>query len=406
MDLDAGDNNFVTALHLSSVSNRLAVVEFLIRNGAKVALVDRDGDTPLHWAATKGHTKVAEVLIQNKAPVDSSNSLGWTPLHRAAYNGRLATCEYLLQRGASLQAINKDGNTPLHLACACNRMQTVEYLLTWDAPLEMRNGEGKTAAELVGLKFQAGMKDIAEKHQKAKKQPRTYLAKHAIKKMQTRTAVAPEKQISNLPQGPDGNTNSVEKGTGTFRTESPTTFLHHNEHRLSLAHKALGERDTQGFPLVSDESINFPPQTPDYEELEVLSYVEASRKTPRTSLSGSADAGQANGFRSRPQTDKMTSSHRVADDTRAAGGMSCDSGGQSSGFHDVSAHQEKVDDDLMSPWDSEEDNDREEEPQERLDMRLSGMGGAGGLFGSEKRQSLNKKFLEKYNLQKHALFGP
>ncbi|CAD7698504.1 unnamed protein product [Ostreobium quekettii] len=387
VDIDAGDNNRVTALHLASITNSVRVVDFLIQNGAKVALPDCTGDTPLHWAATRGHPQTAEILVQHKAPVDPSNHQGWTPLHRAAFNGRTSTCEFLLKRGASLQAVNVDGNTALHVACASNRMTTAEYLLTWDTPLDIRNAEGRTPADMVSEKFAEAMAEIVATHQREKKRPRAYLAKQAIKRMQTRTSVAPSRPDSGVGRASPG------ARAGVRMPSSPEA------RRPSLPHRALRERDALGFPLVAEETPSLPPPTPEFGELELVSYIEASRRTPLSPRSGSSGSGPAQGLvgTDRQEDVDLLSSSSVVKTTTGAGGVGGRLGGE----------LKAVDDDLMSPWDSDDDDKERGDGRDDVGHAKSGVVRGDDLLGGVKRRSsFNVKFLEKYNLQKHTLFAP
>jgi ankyrin repeat protein len=95
VDLDAGDNFRVTAMHLAAIGeyswadaphkslmicgteaticvvqevkcidsfvaeNHLEIIELLLAARASVKPVDVEGDLPIHWAATKGHSEAS-----------------------------------------------------------------------------------------------------------------------------------------------------------------------------------------------------------------------------------------------------------------------------------------------------------------------------------------------------------
>ena len=53
--------------------------------GAKVDVVDKDGDTALHCAAESGRSYVLEALINVKSKLKAKNKLGQTPLLEVLY---------------------------------------------------------------------------------------------------------------------------------------------------------------------------------------------------------------------------------------------------------------------------------------------------------------------------------
>lgn len=59
VDLDARDNDGVTALHLASAQrDERAVVQALLEAGARPNSTDMNDEMPLHWAASSGRTEV------------------------------------------------------------------------------------------------------------------------------------------------------------------------------------------------------------------------------------------------------------------------------------------------------------------------------------------------------------
>jgi glutaminase len=63
LDLDEGDYDGRTALHLAASENHYTVVEYLLENGAKrVNPTDRWGNTPLDDAVRGAYLDVADLL--------------------------------------------------------------------------------------------------------------------------------------------------------------------------------------------------------------------------------------------------------------------------------------------------------------------------------------------------------
>ncbi len=63
-----------------------------------------EGYTPLDWAARAGHTAVVEYLIRRGAKVNAADNDGWTPLHLAARHGHLEVVKLLVEHGADIHA--------------------------------------------------------------------------------------------------------------------------------------------------------------------------------------------------------------------------------------------------------------------------------------------------------------
>jgi len=195
------DNWGMTALHFAAENGDLAMVRFLLENGAEVNARGPCGNTPLHYAATREvaealiaggadvHAKgnrgmtplhyarnrgVAEVLLAHHAIVDQrSDELGidlfghgrkppdTTPLREAAFHGRLDVVKLLIEHGAD---VNAKGSEPLFWAAYFGHVETASLLIAngakvdvkdWrDAPLRAAIEEDHP--EILSLLIQAG----------------------------------------------------------------------------------------------------------------------------------------------------------------------------------------------------------------------------------------------------------
>lgn len=75
------DGRHSTPLHFASGYNRIAIVEFLLENGAEVHASDKGGLVPIHNACSYGHYEVTELLIKYGANVNIADLWKFTPLH-------------------------------------------------------------------------------------------------------------------------------------------------------------------------------------------------------------------------------------------------------------------------------------------------------------------------------------
>ncbi|XP_045483729.1 poly [ADP-ribose] polymerase tankyrase [Harmonia axyridis] len=109
------DGRHSTPLHFASGYNRVAVVEYLLEQGADVHAKDKGGLVPLHNACSYGHYEVTELLVKHGASVNVADLWKFTPLHEAAAKGKYEIVKLLLKHGADPNKKNRDNATPLDL---------------------------------------------------------------------------------------------------------------------------------------------------------------------------------------------------------------------------------------------------------------------------------------------------
>uniref|UniRef100_A0A8C1R1M6 CARD- and ANK-containing Inflammasome Adaptor Protein n=1 Tax=Cyprinus carpio TaxID=7962 RepID=A0A8C1R1M6_CYPCA len=191
-----------TLLHLAAEHGKEAIVYFLLRQGLKLNLKDREGRTALHRASERGHTAVALALAKAGADIHATDLMSKTPLHLAAQNGHENTVKVLvheekkmklillinfqssalpqilldkgidpnisgpkdqtplhlsalhnqpalmallLRVGAQINSITQDGFTALHLASQSGHTEAVAQLLEGKADIHVKDKQGRTA---------------------------------------------------------------------------------------------------------------------------------------------------------------------------------------------------------------------------------------------------------------------
>jgi ankyrin repeat protein len=87
--LEFADGNGITMLGRSALNNEVAMAKALIDRGANVNVVDKQGMTPLLWAASMdfGDPAMIELLLKSGAKADAKNKDGLTALDLARKYG-------------------------------------------------------------------------------------------------------------------------------------------------------------------------------------------------------------------------------------------------------------------------------------------------------------------------------
>ena len=115
-DAKGGERVYNAGLHETRNSGRLAVVQYLVGQGADAGATDNGGATALHWAAQYGHLAVVQYLVGQGVDVGATDNGGATALHWAAsvlYGvwDHLAVVQYLVENGADVMARDNSGKT-------------------------------------------------------------------------------------------------------------------------------------------------------------------------------------------------------------------------------------------------------------------------------------------------------
>jgi ankyrin repeat protein len=127
IDVNCGDYDLRTALHLASTEGRLTVVSFLVAHGADVNVKDRWNSTPLEDAIRNGFKTAAHHLRGYGGRVGAEFAANL--LCDAASTGNLAQLQMLVQNGVDSNLFDYDMRTAVHLAAAEGQLLALNFLV-------------------------------------------------------------------------------------------------------------------------------------------------------------------------------------------------------------------------------------------------------------------------------------
>ena len=127
VEVDDGDYDKRTAIHLAASNGHLHIVRALLDLGANWNMQDRYGGTPLDDAIRHEHDHVVTFLQQRGAVMDLEDA--GNKLCDCAARGDLAALKRFVESGVDPNAADYDKRTALHLAASNNRAAVVQYLV-------------------------------------------------------------------------------------------------------------------------------------------------------------------------------------------------------------------------------------------------------------------------------------
>ena len=154
-DINAGDYDSRTPLHLAASKNHINIVKFLVDHGADVNCKDRWGATPLADATDAG---LIQYLTQRGA-TKLSDHLEYTHLDAlnvrddqfrlffAAYKGHKLFMQTLYILSWQVNHYDYDGRTALGIAASEGHLDCVKYLVHHGAKLDHKDCRGNTALD-------------------------------------------------------------------------------------------------------------------------------------------------------------------------------------------------------------------------------------------------------------------
>ncbi|CAG9769283.1 unnamed protein product [Ceutorhynchus assimilis] len=96
----------------STEKRMLADMRAMAQRGESLEQYDAQGATPLHIASANGYISVVTFLLDNGVRTDVKDKDDWQPSHAAACWGHIDVLELLAQAGANLNAKNKNEESP------------------------------------------------------------------------------------------------------------------------------------------------------------------------------------------------------------------------------------------------------------------------------------------------------
>ncbi len=145
--LDLVDKNGDTALHYTAQFKQPRVMSLLLDAGAKTNIKDKWGQTPLIMCTCTHNWGAFGLMMQRNPDMNLATAHGGTPLHYAAGHGDLAMVHALLARGADVNTTRiNSGETPLISACRdWAHSYIVTPLLSAGADVNARDKNGRAA---------------------------------------------------------------------------------------------------------------------------------------------------------------------------------------------------------------------------------------------------------------------
>ncbi|KAJ1326332.1 serine/threonine-protein phosphatase 6 regulatory ankyrin repeat subunit A [Microdochium nivale] len=145
------------------MTDRLATL--MIKSGANVNEVDKQGDSALHYAAMSSalpemnNTDLVKIFIEHGADLSIKNARGQTPLFKAVLFDRLERAGDLLELGADLSTTDNDDRTPLYTAVIQGYAKMTEFLCLSGASVDVKDNNSQTPLHYA---ISHGHNDIAE----------------------------------------------------------------------------------------------------------------------------------------------------------------------------------------------------------------------------------------------------
>ncbi len=151
-DVNAVNKQGWSALMFAAYFGKKDIVSTLLTAGAEPNLRTTDtGKTALNFAAERNHPQVIRaIVVEEDADMNTCDSHGWTPLMNVCKYSKddVNTVTALLNRGACIDVASRYGWTALMRAAEANNPEILDVLIKKGADVNRQNGWGSTALML------------------------------------------------------------------------------------------------------------------------------------------------------------------------------------------------------------------------------------------------------------------
>ncbi|QYT06229.1 hypothetical protein H0G86_013091 [Trichoderma simmonsii] len=135
--LDVTDNIGGTPLFYAMYYRRDAIVKLLLKHGATPISGYKMATELFFSAVEKGDLQVIQLFLDSGFDIESRKRGNQTPLLLAANMGRRDVIQVLLDQGANIKVEDEGGRMPLHCAATSGDIDTVQLLLNNDADINL-----------------------------------------------------------------------------------------------------------------------------------------------------------------------------------------------------------------------------------------------------------------------------